>query len=624
MASTVLLTLRTAVANTRGMRKGASLVLKKTSFVLALVGLSVAGCSGGGSRGSASVAPASTAPVAQPAPVSSGVVPVTSGVTPVTSAGTVTPVATATNQAPVTSVTIAKVEFDDRDGSGGASKDDVIKITFTGPVTLNSTNARTEIAVGRFGDTLGMGASIATMASDTVAVTLGTDPVLRLHGTYSGVLGNSSGIDVSALGTLRANGARSQGGVDIPQGSLAPGFKPGPSMQVARGLHTATLLNDGRVLIVGGRKVTPATPPKNGTPPLTLENEIYDPRTNVFTLVSDKTLGGDKGYLHYKNGKKLVNAGRIFHTATLLGDGRVLIVGGYGISGINAKTKLPVVSELATAFVFNPKTNKFTETGSLHSARRGHYAVRLPSGDVLVAGGYYSKAESGKPATLDTAEVYDVQTGTFRVVNKAKDLMSKREQGTATQVAGGVFFAGGVADASPMVLAPDTEVYSEQTGTSKKGVGLNENRRWHAATAFSSGNVIITGGDDGTGATDSVAKFVPSQNKSLKIATLKEARSKHAQALIDGTADIALVGGIAIPKGGAGKQPFTRLKTGEWFDGTKNVSETYQLISERVGAQATPLKNGKVLVTGGYTGGATSVNGADGTPVKACEFFQIP
>src|SRR5581483_9516117 len=59
------------------------------------------------------------------------------------------------------------------------------------------------------------------------------------------------------------------------------------NMAKARGLHTATALDDGRVLMVGGVDATKGT--------LVGESEIYDPMTNSFTLASDKTLGGNPG-----------------------------------------------------------------------------------------------------------------------------------------------------------------------------------------------------------------------------------------------------------------------------------------------------------------------------------------
>ena len=74
-----------------------------------------------------------------------------------------------------------------------------------------------------------------------------------------------------------------------PVTPAASGFTSAASMAQARGLHTATLMNDGRVLIVGGVDAN------SNNPNWISESEIYDPVANTFTKASDPSLGGSPG-----------------------------------------------------------------------------------------------------------------------------------------------------------------------------------------------------------------------------------------------------------------------------------------------------------------------------------------
>ena len=102
------------------------------------------------------------------------------------------------------------------------------------------------------------------------------------------------------------------------------------------------------------------------------ENEIFDPLTNLTTLVSDKTLGGTAGLMTHKSPvtSQPFEIGRYGHLAIKRADGKVMIIGGHGIESHDAKTDAPVYSELTSVFVFDPTKNVFIETSPLATARR--------------------------------------------------------------------------------------------------------------------------------------------------------------------------------------------------------------------------------------------------------------
>ena len=123
--------------------------------------------------------------------------------------------------------------------------------------------------------------------------------------------------------------------------SLAPAqtFTFTGSMNVARDSHTATRLDDGRVLIAGGEDSS-ANPLASA--------ELYDPATGTFSLTGS------------------MSEPRLYHTATLLMDGKVLIAGGLNSSGT-----------LANAEVYDPASGTFSSGGTLMEAREAHTATRL-------------------------------------------------------------------------------------------------------------------------------------------------------------------------------------------------------------------------------------------------------
>ncbi len=162
------------------------------------------------------------------------------------------------------------------------------------------------------------------------------------------------------------------------------------SMTTKRAAHTATLLNNGKVLIAGG-----FVGDSGGLSSV----ELFDPTTKTFTSAEN------------------MSAARAGHTATLLPNGKVLITGGYNGDYLNS------------AEVYDPATSRFASAGRMVTARSGHVATLLNNGKVLLVGG----VGTGWTFLAD-AELFDPQTNTFTATGGHKDRRSAITIYTSTEI----------------------------------------------------------------------------------------------------------------------------------------------------------------------------------------------
>jgi len=164
---------------------------------------------------------------------------------------------------------------------------------------------------------------------------------------------------------------------------------PVADMSVARAQHTATLLGDGRVLVTGGfqdySEVVTVLEVAMSTAQRTAE--IFDPATGAWTPIPS------------------MQVERAAHTATVLPGGDVLLVGGIsgGLGGVFIEAH-PVFASSAERF--DPTTETFAAEGSLSGGRSHHAACLLGDGRVLVTGGYEPAGTSGW-GPVAKCEVFD-------------------------------------------------------------------------------------------------------------------------------------------------------------------------------------------------------------------------
>jgi len=298
-------------------------------------------------------------------------------------------------------------------------------------------------------------------------------------------------------------------------------------MTIERSSPAATLLADGRVLILGG-------------PP-----ELYDPSTRSFSRSNVAPPCG--------------------RAARLLLDEQVLIICPSGIA-----------SQL-----YDPATDTLRTTGAMIQTQGPYWATLLPNGKVLVGGGA-------------RAELYDPATGTFSLTGKyVQD--SPNFAGPNLTGDGRVLLTGA---ALPEIYDPATGTWSLTADTGSPALlVLMSIVEWQATTSLMDGTVLFTGGndDDTCGGFATAEVFDPS-TKTFSFARLMNSnRDAHSATLLnDGT--------VLVAGGGVG-----------WcFAPTKDSAEIYvpgkrsfvpagRMTVPRSGHSATLLKDGTVLIAGGFS-----------------------
>jgi len=334
-------------------------------------------------------------------------------------------------------------------------------------------------------------------------------------------------------------------------------FTPTGSLNEARGLHTATLLPDNRVLVAYGSNSSSYT---NATGYVGLSSvEVYDPGPGTFTEIV-----GDDG------------AGIYGHTATLLQNGEVLLAGGF----VNSVWDYGGSTSSNGTGLYDSATGVFSGTGNMTANRGDHTATLLTNGKVLIAGG----ADQDPTGTgLASAELYDPSTGTF---TQTGSMAVGRFLHTATLLQNGKVLMVGGALTSVSDPVATAEVYDPSTGIFTVTGAMATAREQHTATLLPDGRVLIVGGTTSTGATATAEVYDPSTGSFSVTGSMAEARTFHTATL--------LVNGKVLVAGG------DENSTAEVYDpATGYFSITGGMEIGRSGHTATLLPNGSVLVAGG-------------------------
>jgi N-acetylneuraminic acid mutarotase len=338
------------------------------------------------------------------------------------------------------------------------------------------------------------------------------------------------------------------------------------ALSQSRAYHTATLLADGKVLVAGGQNY-------GGT--ALSSSELYDPVSDTWTDAiapgTDQT-----GWL-----------GRTKHSATLLPDGKVLVVGGitteiYPDLGINYHDM---------ALLYNPAAMMWEVAKSPVTQRKNHTATLLPNGKVLVAGGEGSGVYTyAYGEYLTSAQLYDPAANTW---SPAGSLNVGRTNHTATLLnSGKVLVAAGKGNgvgSNDRGMLFSAEVYDPAANEWRVAGNLGAKRVAHAASVLSSGKVLLSGGVDGT----YLASVELYDGQWNSVQNLITNRMAHAIAQMKSPDDRVLVAGGFNENGDVASAELFNPATKSWSPaGALNVARRF--------AVAATLKDGRVLVAGGY------------------------
>lgn len=389
-------------------------------------------------------------------------------------------------------------------------------------------------------------------------------------------------------------------------------FQITPQPDGMRRDFTATVLSSGRVLIAGG----------SGGGMALKASELFDP-VGLDATVTTPAAASPSGSITFS--KMSLAKGRLGQSATLLQDGKVLVVG--GIPCTDASNPLVCGLPIAAAELYDFKTDTVTTSGAAKTPRLAAYTTVLSDGKALVIGGCDNggcTAQYGFKGALDSLEVFDPTTGAFTLVQSKMSVVRTNVKATLLSD-GRVLISGGCTQLQcsegGTEFRDELEVYDPSDGSVQLVGKLARARAYHSATVLDSGKILFAGGRDYNGSVD-VSEILDPQTMTLTLADSTIVPRTAQAAVLMPTGAVLLAGGL----GASGLSSFT--STSEYYQPLGTSSLIPPMKQEHFWPNppgAVQLPTGKIALFGGWA--VTTYSGTDASPTdpdkkRAAEVFD--
>lgn len=266
-------------------------------------------------------------------------------------------------------------------------------------------------------------------------------------------------------------------------------------LNVSRYLHTVNKTASGMLLVFGGYHL------ENGMLSYVSEIEEINPNTGVVSVVGN------------------LNVARSVHRSHELPDGRIIVIGGEGLSGV-----------LNTAEIFNPSTGLIEQVINTNTAHADFDSVQVASGDIYIVGGIGSGGGS--------IERFSVSSGLFEsvgILNHPRCAIRIIELNS-----GKILVTGGYDGHSTLSFA---EVFDPATGLTHNVASMNQKRDSHVLYKMNDGKILVIAGADVGISTNSIEVFDPINETFQSYRDMDLVKDSHTVNLMD-DGSMVVVGGI--------------------------------------------------------------------------------